>query len=1291
MKQESAYCFSTFPYPGLRPFNRDEADIFFGREKQITQLLAKLGTSRFLAVVGPSGCGKSSLIKAGLIPYLEAGFIVGTGSLWRIAEMRPGDHPMLALAKALLNPDAMGSDGSSDGDAAPFLAAELRSGPLALAELLRKKPLPPETNLLILVDQFEEIFRMGGTLDPDESNKFVDLLLETLREANNAAGSDLPVYLILTMRSDFLGDCALFRGLPEAINENLYLTPRLTREQTEAAIVGPARVCGGEVDSVLTNRLLNEINPDPDQLPVLQHALMRMWHRMLEEVMDDGDEKRLLPSHYKEIGETLGSSLDSHAKEVFDKFLAPEQRPIAETMFRCLTVRAMGERDRRRPCRLEEIAEIAGTSWENVAAVADVFRKEDCNFVMPPPSEQLSPNTMLDIGHESLIRQWIQLNIWVSQEAQSAATYQRLVREALGWKAGESGPWQGLNLERIQTWWEDSRPSAPWARRYTLPPEGAKDDKALAEKANREFALAQEFIQKSQATQEMELERNRKEQARLATLEADQLNKQRVLKKISWVLLLVIALGGATASGWIQAISKGDELARQRDEAKNTAQKYDSERRRVGSLTLKNRASKLLEDHPDLAALLNLEKERLKPVDDASKAVFTQMPPNFKFTPWLKTVLQGSSSIGSSVTFSPDGKQLAASDGAAIRLWDLHRPGLPPKILEGHTDTVQSILFAPGGKFLVSTSNDGTVRIWDVPTLMPVGTPIELPGIVLGLALSHDGNYMATTHSDGTVKLWNFGTRQLIKDLTGNGDSVRSAVFSPDGRRLAAGYRDKARIWSIAEIKKPRLIRTITMPPKTGTDESMDVAFSPDGQRLATLSDALRIWDTEGNSKTPLSEFTNLDQDEQPWSVTFSPDGEVLAQTNMNGTIRLWNIAGLDMAWPQYSNVIKGHNGAVWQGAFSPDGRLYASVGDDGAVKLWDWNNYYPFLSTIDQPAAVPSKDQRLAVGYQGHGQLWIATRNLKTVTLYDGSTGNKLGQFSASEADSNEKPLSRIFSADGTHMAIGYRESYANRLSEDAVSSGHAPPIRVIDSQTTQNIHELPVDGVLRAFALNRDGTQLSAVYAKDRKDNTSIIRLWSDVRGKSFRQSQKIDGKIWAITFSPDGTTLATIGENGLGLLRTDNLESKGRLVTKLAFGFSRMSLNPGGTLLALARRDRISLWETQTGRWTDLKIPRSLRIADLVFSPNGADLITLYNDGSIARWKLSTESWQNNACTVANRNLTCDEWNKYVADLFSDEPYHVTCANQDYAAEKSCPSPESAGATFDADMIDGENSDQ
>ena len=127
---------SKFPYPGLRPFHRDESDIFFGREEQIDQLLEKLDTSRFLSVVGPSGCGKSSLVRAGMIPALETGFMTSTGDRWRVAQMRPGNRPLSNLAEALLEESALGLERSEIVDTAPFLFSTLRRGPRAHVELL---------------------------------------------------------------------------------------------------------------------------------------------------------------------------------------------------------------------------------------------------------------------------------------------------------------------------------------------------------------------------------------------------------------------------------------------------------------------------------------------------------------------------------------------------------------------------------------------------------------------------------------------------------------------------------------------------------------------------------------------------------------------------------------------------------------------------------------------------------------------------------------------------------------------------------------------------------------------------------------------------------------------------------------------------------------------------------------------------------------------------------------------------------------------------------------------------
>ncbi len=156
------------PYPGLRPFRRHEAEIFFGRDTQIDQLLAKLAASRFVGVVGTSGCGKSSLVHAGLIPALELGLMGRGRSRWRVATMRPGNRPMRNLADALGKPDVLGSILP-----APLLLAALGNGPRGLADALAAAAvagevvLAPGENLLLVVDQFEEIFRFRQAGEPD--------------------------------------------------------------------------------------------------------------------------------------------------------------------------------------------------------------------------------------------------------------------------------------------------------------------------------------------------------------------------------------------------------------------------------------------------------------------------------------------------------------------------------------------------------------------------------------------------------------------------------------------------------------------------------------------------------------------------------------------------------------------------------------------------------------------------------------------------------------------------------------------------------------------------------------------------------------------------------------------------------------------------------------------------------------------------------------------------------------------------------------------------------------------
>ncbi len=272
----------THPYVGLRAFNREESAIFFGREAHTDALLDALAQQQFLAVVGLSGSGKSSLVKCGLIPALEAGYLSGAGTHWHIADFRPGNDPFKNLADALHQQAALPAG----------LGDTLRNGgAFSLHEYLAAHPLPKSGKLLLICDQFEELFRYGE--QHAHAAAFVALLLASSRPHTLPDGqSSNGIYLVLTMRSDFLGECAQFIGLAEAINQGLYLTPRLNREQLRLAIEEPALIAGGEADPALVVQLLEDVGNNPDQLPLLQHVLMRLW--------DDG--QNLTLAHYQALG-----------------------------------------------------------------------------------------------------------------------------------------------------------------------------------------------------------------------------------------------------------------------------------------------------------------------------------------------------------------------------------------------------------------------------------------------------------------------------------------------------------------------------------------------------------------------------------------------------------------------------------------------------------------------------------------------------------------------------------------------------------------------------------------------------------------------------------------------------------------------------------------------------------------------------------------------------------------------------------------------------------------------------
>ncbi len=477
------------PFPGLRPFEPDEDHLFFGRERQTDELLRRLRSTRFLAILGTSGCGKSSLVRSGLIPSLYGGAMTRAGSSRRIAILRPGEDPIGNLAAALDAPEALGgADGGDIGDGGDglsrrLLETTLRASNRGLVECVRQARIPPRDNVLVLIDQFEELFRFKRSRREqgrDESVAFVKLLLEA------AGHREVPVYIALTMRSDFIGNCLELPELPEAINEGLYLVPRMTRDELRAAITGPGAVGGAAIAPRLVSRLLNDVGDDPDQLPILQHALMRTWDRW-DEDHEPGEPLDL--RHYEAIG-TMKEALSRHAEEALGE-LDEQGRAIAETLFRALTELGGDGKGTRRPVRLAEVCALTGVGTDEIAAVAERFRRPGRSFLMPPAGVRLRLDSVLDLSHESLMRIWGRLHRWAKEEGQSARVYIGLARAAARFESGASALWRDPELQIALNWRRQQRPTEAWAARYDpsferalrfLDASAAERDRAIAER-----------------------------------------------------------------------------------------------------------------------------------------------------------------------------------------------------------------------------------------------------------------------------------------------------------------------------------------------------------------------------------------------------------------------------------------------------------------------------------------------------------------------------------------------------------------------------------------------------------------------------------------------------------------------------------------------------------------------------------------------------------------------------------------------------------------------------------------
>lgn len=403
------------PYRGLFHFGPGDAEYFFGRKSFIKTLFQATQTRNFIPLLGASGSGKSSVVFAGLVPKLQQ------EGHWQFTHFRPGSDPFHALALALVPLYTTNLNETERLAQARQLANYLRDGDIPLADVFAQiKHNYPSERVLVIADQFEELY----TLCPDETirRNFLDKLTTSPFER-------VGMVLVLTMRADFLGNALSYRPFADVLqNTDLKLGP-MNREELTEVIEKPAQKLGVTLEAGLVKRILDDVESEPGNLPLLEFALTELWQRR--------QGKELTHLAYTEIGQVQGA-LARHANEEYDK-LSEAQRKEVRRIFIQLVRPGEGTEDTR---RLATKAELGAVNWALVKQLADA------RLVVTSRSEEAQVETV-EVVHEALIRNWGELRGWMDTDRVFRAWQERLRAGMYQWQQIENGDVTGWDESRL--------------------------------------------------------------------------------------------------------------------------------------------------------------------------------------------------------------------------------------------------------------------------------------------------------------------------------------------------------------------------------------------------------------------------------------------------------------------------------------------------------------------------------------------------------------------------------------------------------------------------------------------------------------------------------------------------------------------------------------------------------------------------------------------------------------------------------------------------------------------------
>jgi WD40 repeat protein len=1214
------------PFKGLEAFQQTDAHFFFGRDKLITKSLRRLQQdrdTRFLAVVGASGSGKSSLVRAGVLPELRGGVLPGSEK-WRMLIFTPGTNPVEALAQRL-SPllEARESD-----DIEAVLHESIEHFDVLVDQILINAP--PEARLLLIVDQFEEVFTRSGEI---ERKVFLDVLNRAVTAPNGRA------LVLITMRADFFDHLSHYPALAELFEqENLVIVTEMTPAELLQSIEGPATAVGLVYDTGLPQRILDEVRRQPGSLPLLQYALKELYlHR---------EGNRLTTKAYDEIG-GVQKALAGHAESIYVDLGAAEQAIMRRVLLQLVEVGETGESTRRKVDRAD--LQFRDVPEEAVSELIEKLTSAESRLLIASrqitaSEDEVEPTVWIEVGHEALIRQWDRFTGWVAENQEDLRYGTEFMQAAQDWRAGnqdKSYLLMGNRLIRAEAWLQEADATE----------------------------LQREFIQASM------VEGDRQAKIREGQMETElRLQRQAANRLRGLIGLMFLALVVAVAlTFWALDSQSRANTAKEAEQVAlltaiaNERLALENEQEAI-SLALASGADRAIaDDDRELAVLLAVEANDMEDPPPQAQRTLAEVA----YTPSTRFLIDEGENIAiADAAFNPDGTMVFYAAEQRLVLWDvttgevIHEFATDAEVVGGHTDTIRCVAFGPDGTQVASAGDDGLLIIWDVATgavvrqftagdginsisfnpdgtmllagsdddliiLWDVTTGTEVrrytghDGAVNSVIFSADGEFILSGSDDDTARLWDVTTGAVIQEFIGHDGDVTSVVFHEGGDYIITGSDDNTvRRWN---VETAELNRTYE-----GHDDDVNrIALSPDGETMVSASDdGSVIWWRIGNGDV-LDTFT--EHTDTVLDVAFSPEGDYLLSTAEDGTARLWDIKDAEAIHLYDSKSPEEIFARVVVGAYGLDGQVVVSSGPNNTLLHWDTVSGFITQQFVGHTDAVQD------VAMSEDGSTVLSASADQTVILWDVETGQAIYTFAGHE--SVVRTLSYLPGDTQAVSAAADGGLILWDLTTGEMVRRYGPLVEKGDIGHSDMVYDVAVSpNGLRMLSASADGALI----------------LWDIENGSIIEQYKGHNDAIRAVAFDSTGERAVSGAANGTLIVwdMTEDTTLYGGVVRRLTAhdrAIYSIDFSPDDDNIITGSHDQtLRLWDSETGfelrRYTS-RNKQTFRSVD--FRSDGLAVLTGMSDATLIEWRVLIASEDLLAWTFANRFVrqpTCDEREQY-----------------------------------------------